>query len=68
MPVGNVYTVDEIESNSLESLGIHLTSRRVYRWIETGKLRALRVGGRLYVRRADLERGLPHWGRDDADE
>lgn len=35
-----------------------LRPRTVYRWVDRGEIRRRRVGGRLFVHRADVERML----------
>ena len=63
----SVYTVDEIAQASESAIGISISTRRIYRWIQNGKLKALRVGGRVYVRSEDLEQLIPCWSDSDAD-
>ena len=64
MDAGELLTVRQISEQSAEAIGVALHVRRVYRWIECGKLPAVRVGDRLHVRRSDLRRWLPQWPKN----
>ncbi len=58
---GKILTVAQISTSSERRIGVHLSRRRLYRWISTGRLHALRVGSSVYVREAALISIVPAW-------
>ena len=59
---GDLYTVPRISRESHAMLPAPLATSRVYKWITSGKLHAIRIGGRVYVRGDELRRVVPLWG------